>query len=214
MNNDHSVVSTTLRALSYGPSPHVIKHSGYIINGIHFDTQDRDNEWITQNSGVSIIAKTMQFSSAKDKNPFFGDLVYYGVVKEIWELDYTSFRIPLFLCDWVDTNNGVRVDKNGFTLIDLSRLGHKEEPFILATQAKQVFYVRHSRDAQSWSHVFPTQPKDYGRFEQDENGECETIVEHLTPIRGLPVNSIEDENLEENDNFVRNDGEGIWIEKS
>ena len=69
----------------------------------------------------------MQFSSSEDKNPVFSEVVYYGVVKEIWELDYVSVRIPVFLCDWVDINYGVQVDKNGFTLVDLGRLGHKEE---------------------------------------------------------------------------------------
>ena len=83
-------VSTALRAICYGPSSHVIKHLSYIINGIRFDTQERDRARTTQNSGVSIVAKTMQFSSAKDKNPIYSDIVYYGVTKEIWELDYVS----------------------------------------------------------------------------------------------------------------------------
>ena len=183
-------------ALSFGPSRHVIKHSGYIINGIHFSTKDRDSRRTTQNSGVSIIAKTLQFSSAKDKNPVFSEVVYYGVVKEIWELDYVSVRIPVFLCDWVDINYGVQVDKNGFTLVDLGRLGHKEEPFIMASQAKQVFYVSNNVEGRSWSHVFPTKPRDYGRYEPNENTEGnETIVEQLTPIKGLSKTSNEHEKL-------------------
>ena len=212
MKNDNNAVSSTLCALSFGPSRHVIKHSGYIINGIHFSTKDRDSRRTTQNSGVSIIAKTLQFSSAKDKNPVFCEVVFYGVVKEIWELDYVSVRIPVFLCDWVDINNGIQVDKNGFTFVDLNRLGHKEEPFIMASQAKQVFYVSNNVEGRSWSHVFPTQPRDYGRYEPNDYTEGnETIVEQLTPIKGLSKNSNEHENLEDNENFVRHDGEGIWI---
>ena len=76
-------VSTALRAICYGPSSHVIKHLSYIINGIRFDTKKRDSARTTQNSGVSILAKTMQFSSAKDKNPIYSDIVYYGVVKNM-----------------------------------------------------------------------------------------------------------------------------------
>ena len=198
MKNDNNAVSSTLRALSYGPNRHVFKHSGYIINGIHFDTKDRDTRRTTQNSGVSIIAKTMQFSSAKDKNPVFCDIVYYGIVKEIWELYYVSFRIPVFLCDWVDINNGVRVDinnsvlvdKNGFTLVNLGRLGHKEESFIMASQAKQVFYVSHNIKERSWSHVLPTQIRDYSGYGHNDDIEFdETIVESLTPFKGLFENS-------------------------
>ena len=208
MRSDDNNISSTLRALSYGPSVHVIKYSGYVINGIHFDIEERDNNRTTQNSGVSIIAKTMQFSSAKDKNPIYCDVVYYGVVKEVWELDYTSFRIPLFLCEWVDINNGVRVDKNGFTLVNFNRLVHKEEPFIMASQAKQVFYVRNSCNYH-WCHVFPTQPKDYGGYEQADD---DTIVELLTPIKGLTEPLIVDDKFEEEHDYVRHDGEGIWIE--
>ena len=45
-------------------------------------------------------------------------------------IDYVMFRIPVFKCDWVESNNGVKVDELGFTLVDLSRLGYKSEPFI------------------------------------------------------------------------------------
>jgi hypothetical protein len=66
---------------------------------------------------------------------------YYGVIQEIWELSYSSFTIPLFRCKWVNNRTGVKVDEHGFTLVDLTTDGYKSEPFILATQATQVFYV-------------------------------------------------------------------------
>ena len=43
-------------------------------------------------------------------------------------------------CDWVQ-NSCVKKDELGFILVDLNRLGYKSDPFILASQAKQVFYV-------------------------------------------------------------------------
>ena len=52
-----------------------------------------------QNSGVSIIANTTQFSSAKDQKPISSDITYYGVIQEIWELDYHTLRIAVFECD-------------------------------------------------------------------------------------------------------------------
>ena len=33
------------------------------------------------------------------------------------------------------------MDKLGFTCVNLSKMGHKDDLFILASQAKQVFYV-------------------------------------------------------------------------
>ena len=54
--------------------------------------------------------------------------------------------IFVFKCDWVDSRNDVRVDELGFTLVALSKIGHKSDPFILATQAQQVFYVKDQVD--------------------------------------------------------------------
>ncbi|TYK28650.1 hypothetical protein E5676_scaffold165G00080 [Cucumis melo var. makuwa] len=47
-------------------------------------------------------------------------------------------------CDWVDNRSGVKMDELGFTIVDLKRIGHKSDSIILATQAKQVFYVQDS----------------------------------------------------------------------
>ena len=82
----------------------------------------------------------------------------YGRVHEIWELDYSSFTVGLFKCKWVDNNRWCvkNDDPCGFTLVDLTRLhdNDNEEPFILATQAKQVFYIVDSSD-KKWSTVVP-----------------------------------------------------------
>jgi len=64
---------------------------------------------------------------------------YYGVIEEIWEVDYIKFRVHVFKCKWVDINIGVHVDELGFTLVDLKKVSYKENPFIMAYQAKQVF---------------------------------------------------------------------------
>ena len=48
-----------------------------------------------------------------------------------------------------------------FTLVDLNRLGHKGDPFIMANQAKQVFYVEDPLDS-NWSVMLSTQPRNIG----------------------------------------------------
>ena len=42
----------------------------------------------------------MQIASAKDKNPVLGDMCFYGVVTDIWDLDYNMFNIYVFKCEW------------------------------------------------------------------------------------------------------------------
>ena len=56
----------------------------------------------------------------------------FGVIEEIWELDYIQFRVPVFKCKWVNETTGVHRDHLGFTLVDLNKVGYKEEPFIMA----------------------------------------------------------------------------------
>ncbi|KAI9119962.1 hypothetical protein K1719_008931 [Acacia pycnantha] len=98
-------------------------------------------EVFVQNSGVMVEAESMHFSSSKDKNPVVASMAYYGVIEEIWEINYSKFKVALLKCKWV-SNNAVVIDpKFGFVRVDLQRLGHRDEPFILASQAKQVFYV-------------------------------------------------------------------------
>ena len=101
-----------------------MKYHGYVINGCQYNTKERDDLRATQNSGVSIIATTMQIASAKDKNLVFEDFCFYGVITEIWDPDYTILRIPVFKCDWVDNKNGIKFDDLGFTLVDFSKVAH------------------------------------------------------------------------------------------
>ena len=61
-------------------------------------------------------------------------------IVKIWELDYVLFKIPLFRCRWVHLPQ-VKVDRYGVTTVDLERVGYKDEPFVLANQVVQVFYV-------------------------------------------------------------------------
>ncbi|KAL8539307.1 hypothetical protein ACS0TY_001075 [Phlomoides rotata] len=62
----------------------------------------------------------MQVASVKDKNHIVSDMTFYGVIDEIWELDY--FRIPIFKCIWVDNKSGINVDDLGFTLVNLNKI--------------------------------------------------------------------------------------------
>nr|KAJ0194071.1 hypothetical protein LSAT_V11C800415350 [Lactuca sativa] len=130
-------VSETVRWISHGPNTNVLKYDVYDINGYTFRTKCREGK-VHQNSGVSVVATDTHISKGVvtyDQNS------YFGVLKEIWVLDYHFKKIIVFMCDWVDNKNGVKKDPIGYTLVELGRLGHKDDPFLLSSQARQVFYV-------------------------------------------------------------------------
>ena len=95
-----------------------------------------------QNSGVSVDGHLDHFCSALDNNLIQASMPYYGVIEDIWELDYYEFKVHVFKCLWVNGNTRVHKDKMGFTLVDLQKVAYNDDPFIMAVQARQVFYVQ------------------------------------------------------------------------
>ncbi|KAL8464801.1 hypothetical protein ACS0TY_034340 [Phlomoides rotata] len=169
-------ISEKVKALAQGPNNKVFKYQSYSLNGVTYHTKERDNTRVVQNSGVTLVSKTMQVASAKDKNPIMSDMTFYGVIDEIWEVDYYNFRIPIFKCIWVDNNNsGIKVDDLGFTLVNLNKIGLKNDSFVLGSLAKQVFYIEDPKDP-AWSVVLETPTKEY--FEYLNYGELEEPAVH------------------------------------
>ncbi|XP_056698036.1 uncharacterized protein [Spinacia oleracea] len=148
-------VPNMIQWLAYGPRDSVNSYEGYDINGYTFWTERQDEKSLsTQNSGVSLAASSTQYASSKDKSPVDSKLLFYGRVQEIWELNYPTFTVGLFKCKWVD-NNRRCVNRNPpFTLVDMARLRESLEPFVFASQPKQVFYVTDPAD-KNWSIVLP-----------------------------------------------------------
>jgi hypothetical protein len=133
MNNN--TVGDQLYCLTRPPSSTICTFQGYEINGNTFYTVAQDKKSTNRNSGVRFDAT--DYNGQKD--------TYYGYIEEIWELDYgPTFKIPLFWCKWVKlTGGGVVVDqKYGMTTVDLNNLAYMDEPFVLANDVAQVFYVK------------------------------------------------------------------------
>ena len=120
--SDGEYISEDVRWLAKGPNFNVNKYSGYAINDYQFHTTSRDESKTTQCSGVSLVAHAMQIASAKDSSPVYGAVTYFGRIKEIWDLDYRMFTIPVFMYDWVDIRH-VKKDDFGFTVDNFYRLG-------------------------------------------------------------------------------------------
>jgi hypothetical protein len=105
------------------------------MSGNTFYTIAEDKKSTNRNSGAHIDAT----NNNRQKD------TYYGYIEEIWELDYgPSFKVPMFRCKWVKLDGvGVMVDQlYGMTTADLKNLGYRDEPFVLANDVAQVFYVK------------------------------------------------------------------------
>lgn len=119
MENGPEAVSETIRWLAGKPSYSVLTYEGFLVDGVRYYTKDRDDARVVQNSGVSLVAKTIQVASAKDVNPVEGDMTFYGIIEEIWELDYHAFKAPLFLCKWAANDRGIKIDDSVLHLLIL-----------------------------------------------------------------------------------------------
>ncbi|KAF5450521.1 hypothetical protein F2P56_030861 [Juglans regia] len=140
-----TAVTDEIYALACGPDPWVASYAGCIMNGIRFHTKERERHRRTQNSGVVVHGE--QQGSHVD---------FYGVLHDIIELRYMGWRkVYLFQCAWYDIGDprrGIRV-RDKLTVVNTARQWYKDEPFVLASQASQVFYLNDPILGGSWQVV-------------------------------------------------------------
>ena len=87
-----------MKWLARGPIFDVITWSWYDINKLSFYTITEDQKSIVQNSGVTLEPESIHFASSKDNNLVMATISYYGIIEEIWDVDYVKFRVPVFKC--------------------------------------------------------------------------------------------------------------------
>ncbi|RVW33032.1 hypothetical protein CK203_101237 [Vitis vinifera] len=160
------LIENELKWLAQGPRQQVLTYPGYIINGCRYHIKS-----VMRHESTKIVVSVLWHRPCKLQVPKIRILclvtcVFMGLSRD-WDLDYNMFNICVFKCDWVDSKNGVKVDELGFTLVDLSKIGHKSDPFILATQAQQVFYVEDQVDPR-WSIVLSRPKMELFDIEGDE----------------------------------------------
>lgn len=198
-------VPEEIRWIADGPNKEVPTFSGYRIDGSTFSTKDRDDTRQVQCSGVCVDADTMVVQG-KDNNIEHTSQTFYGVILSIWELDYNSFRVPVFRCKWVDMNKGIKVDELGYTLVNLNRLGFLNDPFILAKHVKQVCYIDDPLE-KLWSVVLKFPEKKYYEDSEDENeGSVEVELENEFFVPNLPDVDLLDEDTT---SYMRDDLEEL-----
>jgi len=97
-----------------------------------------------------------------------GEDDFYGIIQHIYELEYNSSsspkRVVVFYCDWFDpSRRGTIVDlKYGMVEIQMDKRYLPFDPFILASNVRQVYYVPYPtsrKDKQGWCVAIKTKPR-------------------------------------------------------
>ncbi|KAG6499576.1 hypothetical protein ZIOFF_039366 [Zingiber officinale] len=132
-----------IRVHSRGPNPVAFSYRGFNINGFAFRTVESESNKKVQNSGAMV--QSIHNNDDHESN-------YYGRLTDVISLEYGGLgRIFLFRCDWVNITTRMKVDPLGFTMVNFLCLIHtrereEHEPFILASQAQMVYYVRDPKE--------------------------------------------------------------------
>ena len=145
------------------PIKRVTCFDGYVVNGYRFHTKTRAKNLSTQNCGV--VVKSDVHSGGKE---------YFGVLKEIIELDYgNNHKVILFDCEWYDVfseNLGIKRETYGITTVNVKRFLKTNEPYVLASQVEQLYYVR-DHVHQNWQVVVKTNPRNFYDIPSDDEDE-------------------------------------------
>ena len=137
MREEGQAVSDTFYALAMGPDTRVRHYASCVVGDVRYNTLACDEGRNAQNSAV------MSTDEHKD-----GQTEMYGNITDIVQLQYiSSFEIHrcvvLLSCRWYDQyakTKKSRVDVY-FRSINIKALYRTDEPYILANQATQIFFL-------------------------------------------------------------------------
>ncbi|KAK9999241.1 hypothetical protein SO802_018844 [Lithocarpus litseifolius] len=204
VDRDREGVSDTLAALSKRPYIYVKRLKHYVINSLKFRSVNDEANRKTQNSGVSVATD--------------GGITYYGFLSDIIELNYSdNIKHVLFKYKWVDDQNrrGYKTDEFGFPMVNFTHFLHggdemTDEPYVLASQATQVFYVEDKRH-QNWYVVVKTKARDvFDASIGPQRDEDDTYSFSENVSYNISTNEVVSDNL----GWARDDVEGMTIDAS
>ncbi|KAK6789493.1 hypothetical protein RDI58_013293 [Solanum bulbocastanum] len=161
------------------------------VNGFKFQNEEISRNKKTNNSGVYIQG---------DVDDTGQTIEYYGVIQEIIEVRYLGWpkkKIVLFRCEWFDPSHiGTKMDhQHNIIEVNHTRKYRSYDPFIIAQNAKQVYYASYPlrRDKADWWVVIKSKPvgrieidnildvayqNDVAIVQQEVDVELETILQH------------------------------------
>ena len=94
-----------MKWLARVPNFDVITWIVYDINVLTFYTKTENDKRTMQNNGVILVVQFMHFASSKYNNHVMTTISYFGVIEEIWELNYVRSKVLVFKCKQFDSNN-------------------------------------------------------------------------------------------------------------
>jgi hypothetical protein len=80
--------SDEIKILAKTPMMVAYKYNSYTINRFNFHTHAYDEGRPIQNSGVVVVAESTSFDRGNNDNIIIGNKTYFGIIKEIVELNY------------------------------------------------------------------------------------------------------------------------------
>jgi len=186
------------------------------VNGMKFHTPEHAQGRVTNNTGVCLKGDAGQ-----------GECDWFGLLKEILELEYPSRpikRVVVFYCDWYDPTRprGTRTHKD-YKIVEVnhSKRYGRYDPFILAQNARQVYYLQYPGRARSnWRVVVKTKPRGLVEtqeedvpFQHQEVNPIRFVGETEMPqllasssgevdILNLPVQQVEHSQIDEDDDEI------------
>ena len=152
-----------LKDVAEGPLKYVQSYKICYVNGYKFHSTAHATRKAADNSGVCV--KSAEDSLDEDD--------FYGCLEDIIELEYPAMpikRVTLFKCHWYNPSrtgfgHGTRVHQRyKFIDIHLHRSYTKYDPFVLASQATQVYYISYPSTRQNlrdWRAVCKVKSKKY-----------------------------------------------------
>ncbi|CAN6541280.1 unnamed protein product [Malus baccata var. baccata] len=140
----------------------VSRYKSHIVHGFKFRIKFVDDKHKNQNCGVFVPANVP------------------GAIGQVNCYGGRGRAVMLFKCEWVNSESprGMRIDQYGFTMVNFNRLGFKEDPFILASQALQAFYVEDTIE-KDWHVVVRMHPRDLFDVLEDSDAIQDYAVPNL-----------------------------------
>ena len=139
-------------------------------HGYKFYTKKLDKTKKMCDYGISVVFVVTNISSITNIHPQQSENRYYGVLDDILECNFNSFKIVLLVVKWyrlqLNRNDPDRIfieHDSGFIMINtrsFEPIG--DEPYVLPSQCKQVFYfgVPHKP---VWCHLLLDMTQEEGR---------------------------------------------------
>jgi hypothetical protein len=166
-------------------------HKAMFCNGQKFCIKVLDDTKKTCDSGITAVFQVTNISSRKDLHPRESENRYYGILDDILDCDFSSFKLVLFVVKWYrlrlnpnDPDRTVIEHDNGFTMVNTRSFEPVgDEPYVLPSQCEQVFYseVPHKP---GWSFVVRHEPRGrpikYNAMEEEDIEEVEDDVDVAT----------------------------------